>query len=261
MIAETEARAAGTTANDWDALQDVFEPVRQLIDGDRALVQKSIYDEYRTVRATVAARVSVVKARKPWAFFCLRGGSFQAPRWLLFPDAKSEVVSDLPKIVAEIRARLDGNTESREFDEKAASILEAFVGLLSPAERTTLPRKKRRALEEMAIILTKFRERSSDRRDQEALDRYGELLEMLDPHGTGFKPDWDEVANLWLEIIRPIWYRRLKAKRRKPLLLRDIRKDVLHAEKDLWPEISRRFDDVDQLRNSDERISACIIGV
>lgn len=261
MIAETEARAAGTTANDWDALQDAFEPVRQLIDGDAALVQKHIYDEYRTVKATVAARVSVVKAKKPWAFFCLRGGSFQAPRWLLFPDAESQVVSDLPKIVAEIRARLDDDTESREFDEKASAALEAFVGLLSPAERTTLPRKKRRALEEMAIVLGKFREHASERRDQEALNRYGELLEMLEAHDSSIQPDWDEVGTLWLEIIRPIWYQNLKARRRKPLLLRDIRKDVIAAEKDLWPEISRCFDDVDQLRNSDERISACIIGI
>jgi hypothetical protein len=260
MIAETEARAAGTTADDWDALQDAFDPVRQLIDGDSALIQKRIYDEYRTVKATVAARVSVVKAKKPWAFFCLRGGSFQAPRWLLFPDAESAVVSDLPNIVAEIRTRLDDETENGEFDERAASVLESFVSLLSSAERTTLPRKKRRALEEMAIVLRKFRVRAGERGDQVALDRYGELLEMLDADGSGLKPDWDEVANLWLEIIRPIWYQRLKAKRRKPLLLKDIRKDVIDAEKDLWPEISRCFDDVDQLRNSDERISACIIG-
>ncbi len=261
MIAETEARSVGTAANDWDALQDAFDPVRQLIDGDSALIQKSIYNEYRTVKATVAARVSVVKAKKPWAFFCLRGGSFQAPRWLLFPDAKSAVVSDLPNIVAEIRTRLDDETESGEFDERAAAVLESFVSLLSSAERTTLPRKKRRALEEMRIVLGKFRVRAGERGDQIALDRYGELLEMLDADGSGLKPDWDEVANLWLEIIRPIWYRRLKARRRKPLLLKDIRKDVIDAENDLWPEISRCFDDVDQLRNSDERISACIIGV
>lgn len=261
MIAETEARATGNTADDWDALQDAFDPVRQLIAGDSALIKKNIYDEYRTVKATVAARVSVVKARRPWAFFCLRGGSFQAPRWLLFPNAESAVISDLPTIVSEIRTRLDDDTESGDFDEKAAAVLEEFVSLLSPAELTTLPRKKRRALEEMAIVLRKFREQASERHDQEALDRYGELLDMLEAQDSGFKPDWDEVANLWLEIIRPIWYQRLKAKRRKPLLLKDIRQDVIDSEEDLWPEISRCFDDIDQLRNSDERISACIIGV
>jgi hypothetical protein len=180
---------------------------------------------------------------------------------LLFPDFDGDVVSDLPSIAAELRSRLTDDVESGEFDERAALVLEKFVSGLSIAERAALPRKKRRALEEMAIVLKKFRANAAERQDQSAVDHYGELLDMLNPDSNSTQPNWDEVASLWLEIIRPLWYRQLKTKRRRPLLLKDIRHEVIAAEDQLRSQIMERFDDLEQLQNSDERISACIIGV
>jgi hypothetical protein len=235
--------------------------VRQLIDGDTALIAKATYEEYRTVKATVAARVSVVRSETPWAFFCLRGGSFEAPRWLLFPHLQANVVSELSAITTELRARLNSNTPSGEFDDKAARVLEQFVSQLSAAERTTLPRKKQRALDEMELILEAFRRKAGDTHDQQALDRYGDLLDLLRTDGVTMQPNWDEVASRWLEIIRPVWYQRLQTRRRRPLLLRDIRADVIDAEESIRHELFRHFEDMERLRNSDERISACIIGV
>ena len=76
------------------------------------------------------------------------------------------------------------------------------------------------------------------------------------------QPDWDEVASRWLDVIRPVWYERLTAKgRRKPLLLKDIRTDLLKMEDKLGAEVIQGFASFPLLSPPDERIAACIIGV
>ena len=31
------------------------------------------------------------------------------------------------------------------------------------------------------------------------------------------QPDWDEVASMWLDVIRPVWFEALSGARNKPL--------------------------------------------
>ena len=75
------------------------------------------------------------------------------------------------------------------------------------------------------------------------------------------QPDWDEVAARWLDLIRPVWYARLKLPRRKPLLLKDIRRDLIAEEATLGPQILEKFGVFPVLSSPEERISACILGV
>ncbi len=244
----------------WDGIYDAFEPVRRLIGSDQ-LVDQATYNHYCKVTARVLSRVSLVKSRKSWAFFCLKGGSFGAPRWLFFPDPVSDPVSGLDDICRLLRRRLDSDVESRKMNADAARRLEGFIGQLGAAERSLLPKKKQRALEEMATVLEYYVLEAGQRHDQARLERYQAILQMLETENAERQPDWDEVASRWLDLIRPVWYAKLKDQRRKPLLLRDIRDDLMAREGELGPQIVEAFLRFPVLPAPDERITACIIGV
>ncbi len=47
----------------YDGQRDAFEPVRDLMEGKSALVERKTYDRYRKITARVMSRVSVVKAK------------------------------------------------------------------------------------------------------------------------------------------------------------------------------------------------------
>ncbi len=146
-------------------------------------------------------------------------------------------------------------------DAASAAELAGFIARLSDAERSLLPRKKQRALEEMGKVLDRFPENAAERRDQDALDHYRAILDMLRTKNPGHQPDWDEVAARWLDLIRPVWFERLRLPRIKPLLLRDIRSDLLKEEATLGPRIIDKFRAFPVLPSPDERISTCILGV
>jgi hypothetical protein len=75
------------------------------------------------------------------------------------------------------------------------------------------------------------------------------------------QPDWDEVAAHWFELIRPVWYERLTGRRQKPLLSKDIRRDLFANRERLAPKLVHRFDQFPIQPPPDERIRSCIIGV
>lgn len=258
LIEEYEQAAEKAT---WDGIHDAFEPVRALVRGEHALIDGKTYQHYREVTTRVLSRVSVVTANSAWAFFSLAGGSFRAPHWVLFPSVERAPITDLTEVCEQLRQRLDGNTHSLAMDERVAQHLDTFAKRLSDAERGLLPRRKQRALEEMKIVLERFAKDASARHDQESLDQYNAVLSMLDGKDASRQPDWDEVASRWLDLIRPTWYERLKQPRHKPLLLKDIRKDLLTREEALRSAIFSQFRSFPLMLSPDERISACIIGV
>jgi hypothetical protein len=258
VMAEYETRAEPI---EWDGIHDAFEPVRQLMEGQEPLVDPEIYDHYRRVTARILSRVSVVRTERPWAFFCLSGGSFRAPHWALFTGVKGGAVTDLGEICQGLRQRLSGEVEDLPMDAVAAEQLARFIRRLSDTERSLLPRKKQRALDEMEKVLKHFLDNAAAQQEQEAVEHYEAILNMLRTPSPDHQPDWDEVAARWLDLIRPIWYRRLKGTRSKPLLLRDIRRDVMAAEEELRPRILEKFREFPVLPTPDERIAACILGL
>ena len=87
---------------------------------------------------------------------------------------------------------------------------------------------------------------------------------MLDAAGHGKTPDWEEIAGRWLDLIRPLWYEQLGTrKRRRPLLLRDIRREVIAHEETLGPRLIESFtsNPVHARPSPDERIIAAIVGI
>ena len=247
---------------EWDGVTDAFESVRGLISGEQSLVKPSIYQKYRHVTASVLSRVSLVKSKKPWAFFCLTSGAYSTPRWVFMNADESKPTMDLDEIVANLREHLNDDVESiYDLEEKAASMLNRFLEHLILIDKELLPRKNQRALSEMSYVLKEYQKLASARQDQEALEVYMSLCELLDSSDKDLQPDWDLVSTKWLDLVRPTWHQYLPEAKKPIPILRDIRARLVNAEADLGPQIMDAFNDLQPQSRLDERIRACVIGV
>jgi len=263
MIQEVETHAQQREATEYEDIQDAFAPVRDLVFGDNAIVQKKHYENVLDIAKSVFARVSVVRSGTRWAFFCLRGAHMTAPRWIYFPAWREDPATDLAEICKALRNRLGGSVEDGDFDRSANDVLQHFYGRLSAAEKSLLPRMKQRALAEMHRVLEEFQTQCSENQQQDRVDFYGALLRVLDSGDAEIQPDWDDLATRWLEIIRPIWYERIMARRTRPLVLKDLFKTLKQREEELWPSVSviLDLDSIRQLAATKARMSSCIVGL
>ncbi|MCH7880728.1 MAG: hypothetical protein IIB69_03945 [Proteobacteria bacterium] len=257
MIREFEK----TEISNWDGISDAFENVRKLVHGENSLVATDIYEAYRRVKVRVLSRVSLVRAEKPWAFFCLTAGMLGAPRWIFLPNYNAEPITELDAVVDKLREALTQVIEDMPLDEKAGTVLRTFINLVAKMERSLLSRKKQRALKEMQLVLGSYIKTAAKASNQDEVDHFDRILKMLKMENPDHQPDWDEVAARWLDIIRPVWYEELKQPRIKPLLLKDIRKKLILAKDTLQPEIIEHFRSFPVQKQTDKRILACIIGV
>lgn len=94
-----------TKAGEWDGIEDAFSPVRGLISGNQPLIPIAIYHDYEGIKARVMSRVSLVSAKKPWAFFCTTDAS-GVPKWILLKDRWADPETDLKGICDALRERL-----------------------------------------------------------------------------------------------------------------------------------------------------------
>lgn len=248
-------------AEAWDGIDDAFHPIRDLIYGQSALVSSVVYDQYRQISERVMSRVSLVKSTSSWAFFCLNSGPFGAPRWIFIPSITSPAIKTLSLIVDQLRVRLGPDTHDLPIDYRSAITLQAFLNKLPDIEKSLLSRKKQRALDEMAHILPKLIEFASKNERQDWLEHLQKIEIMLKSTSNEMQPDWDQVASRWLDVIRPKWFERLQSKRSRPLLLKDIRKDLLIDPEWTIANFVQHFTGFKALSNPEERIKACIIGV
>jgi hypothetical protein len=130
-------------------------------------------------------------------------------------------------------------------------------------ERSLLPRRKQRALQEMEIVLCKYRGQCAVRGDHEDVDRLRTILAAMeggDPEGC---INWDPLAERWLDLIRPVWYEGLTGRRKqsRPLLLKDVRNDLIGAKPLPRAAAFQAFPPLPMLQPLDERLAACILGV
>jgi hypothetical protein len=150
---------------------------------------------------------------------------------------------------------------NRPYDETAANLIGKSLNKLKTSERLLLPRKKQHALFEMEKVLKVYLKdaRSSGEGDRERVVR--DLLEMVEGKKLEHTVDLNALAEWWLDVIRPMWYERLKMRRGlRPLLLRNIRRDVIAAR----IETAKLHDVLERnllIRPLDARVASAIIGV
>jgi len=256
-----EQEAQKQVEDTWDELHDALQPVRGLVQGKFALIDSDVYEQYRHEKTRVVSRVSLVKSSNSWAFFCIAGSLLGAPRWVFFHSDEEKPLVKLNEITRALREVLGDEITSLDMDAKASAQLDMYLNRLLDSERELLPRRKRRALEEMTVVLTEYRKEASKTEHQKILEFLNKLLDVLNMKDRRYVPDWGVIADRWLDLIRPIWYKRLTDRRIRPLLLKDIRKDLLGEDKLEFEIISQQFSKLPSSVPADKRVVAVILGV
>jgi hypothetical protein len=181
-------------------------------------------------------------------------------RWVFVPEDGAPRF-ELSEVAEALRRNLGGPIENLPFDEQGTSTLQRFLLRLPKIERGLLSRKKQRALSEMEICIKRLAEYAQVQRDQPLVEHLYQIQRILEEVHLDGQPDWDEIASRWLDVIRPVWFEKLASKRSKPLLLKDIRKDLLDEPERLAGLVSAHFSVLPGVIPADQRVRACIVGV
>jgi hypothetical protein len=122
--------------------------------------------------------------------------------------------------------------------------LSKFIEKLNELVRIFLPMKKQRALTEFVYCLRELINEASKNYSREEMNQLTSLQMLFTKRNPDVIPDWDEIASKWLEIIRPIWFEKLQSPRTRPLLLSDVRPDVINNSTELIPLVLELFADI-----------------
>lgn len=245
----------------WDGIEDAFTPVRELIEGQASLVDADLYRVYRTEQAKVLSRVSLVRSSEPWLFLCLAGEESRTPRWVMMTEQDAKPLTNLREIAQQLRRRLSEGVESLKPTRGAMSALEQFLSRLTEMEKLLLPKRKQRALEQMSWALALW---ARDRQWITSVDEADQCKELLDlMQGTRLHecPDWGQLADCWLDLVRPRWAEYLHQRGRKAgvMRLRDLQAS-LKAKPIEASQLFGRVSGIDLRQRWEERIVACIFG-
>ncbi|CBN56971.1 MULTISPECIES: SNF2-related protein [Kamptonema] len=239
-------------------LGDVFDPVRSLVEGEKSLVNCEVYKQLRTSK--IRSSLSFVRAEKcPWAFFAIAGTKWGAPNWVYIDSLEIKPITDLEKISQKLRENLVYPVESIE-REKDNVWLESFINILIKTEEMLLPKKKQRALILMKEILKEYKNKAIKENQVEYEALVDHLLSSIKGELGKERVDLSLLADWWLDIIRPLWFKRLKERgRSEPLRLKDLYNDLI--EEPIPIEKLNEAFKVPLVQPLDERIVAAIIGL
>ncbi len=237
----------------WRFISDAFEPVRRLVTGQESLCPAPLYENMRTSDLT------------PWAFFAVAGTEWGAPRWIWLDGPHAKPITDLEQISQALKDHLGvGKGADRAFDTTAASWLTRFLDQLNRTERLLLSKKKQRALEEMERTLRSYAHDASVLQDTERLEIVQQLLDLFTSTlQEGLSVDWGSLAECWLDVLRPHWYKLLqlpRKRRTRPLLLKDLYPELL-ADPLSTEQLTRVQQQQHWTKKLDVRVVAAILGV
>jgi len=216
----------------WDGLQDAFYPVRMLVEGEEPIVPPPVYKQIRDSDARIVSCISVVKAKRPWAFFAIGGNNRGAPKWVYLDSLAAVPETRLEYVAAMFREVSKDGFEPIDLNVKRDDVshyLHGFKEQLEKTETQLLPRKKQRALAEMEYVLKKYSALSQRDPDLATAEVAKMILKALQRKDEEAVYDLDSLAECWLDLVREPWFDALMSrhKRIKPLRLKDLRKRLV----------------------------------
>ena len=85
----------------------------------------------------------------------------------------------LNEITSALRDVLHEGVNDLKMDAQASAYLDQYLDRLLDSERELLPRRKRRALDEMTAVLSEYQLEASNSHKQRAFEFYSQLLDVL----------------------------------------------------------------------------------
>ncbi|MDZ7749121.1 MAG: hypothetical protein U5K43_10035 [Halofilum sp. (in: g-proteobacteria)] len=237
--------------------------MRALTAGDDALVDAAHYAEARADAGSTRALVSVVAAPRESGVFLPRRR--RGARAALDPAGRRPARADggpgdRVRRAARAPRRGRDRAPARRHRRGRARALERAPGGGRARAAAAAHAPRARGDEGRARCVDQG---GLGRRDRRRLDAYRAIRRLLELPVGGPIPDWEEIASRWLELVRPVWYEQLQvARRRRPLLLRDIRAEVIAREEPLGDAVIERFGEASLPVQAppSERVVACIVG-
>jgi superfamily II DNA or RNA helicase len=255
-------KALEKAGGSWDGIYDAFQPVRDLVDPEKGIVPVEVYQQLKKSKARVLSSISLIKTKRPWAFFAVSGIDRGAPKWILLDSLTSKPVTHLEEVANNLRKNLSGVIENREMDEEASSLIDKFLKQILVNEKELLSRKKRRALDEMGLVVKAYIKSAKDAGDWTRVSLLEKILNLVEVENYDLeRPDLESIAETWLDLTRDIWYKKLTNKKRlKPLRLKDIRKDLQQQPLSLEL-LQQAFSTIPLAQPLHSRVVSAIIGV
>ena len=244
-----------------DGLQDAFQPLKDLVEGNTPLVPAKVYEQMKNVETTVISHVSMVKAPESWAFFALRATAQHAPRWL-FVQPDGGILTDLPVICEALRRYLPQATTLPHPTEQAGRQLARHLEGLQRFQIEALPHKKRRAIRLFQHLIDVYLKRQTDLDRKHLLQAFRRLL---DP-ATGDEADGTDYYHLAEQLLDEVFqpllneWKAEKGRYRGPVHLQKLKSHLMG-----YPiptaTLQRIYDQLKTLPPISRRVAACIVAV
>lgn len=240
---------------EWEGVQNSFQPIIDLKEGDNPLIPESTYEAIKNIRTTIKARVSFVGGESNWCFFALRGSKNKSPRWYLI-DEFDQLHTEFPDICLQLKEKLSQKPKELEWRQES---LETFIRKMRSKERELLPIKKKRVLEVAEEILRKKLKHEKKTELESLIKR---ILPLFRLQSKKIIVDFDLFAEQWITILQPyLTDKRKRVKNKRTVynfrsLIREYRK--INLDKNLLQKVLENCPVTDEI---DKKIASCIIGV
>ncbi|MFP5255363.1 MAG: SNF2-related protein [Acidimicrobiia bacterium] len=243
-----------------DHLADALAPVHDLVTGPTALVSEADYQAAGPA-PTAGARLAPVAATSPWAFLAVRSTVHGAPRWMHLDLSDGSCVTDLPTVAQRLRTELGAAPQDRPLDDAALAVLERATALAAAKETELLPRRHRRALDQMGTVLAHWALRASSEGDELGALRWRSMAELLKPDPDHDHPDLAAVAERWLDLIGPAMEAaRERTRHRSYATIQAATATLMNDPLELT-QVEEALATVPTASPLIERVSICILGV
>lgn len=245
---------------EWDGIRDALAPARELVTGTAALVPASVYAAYRDSRHRVMARVSPVTSTQPWAFIAVSARLHGAPRWMLLQGQDATITVGLEDVADGLRRLLAEDPPSRDFDAACEDWLDRYLTAAERSEHELLPRRMRRALDQMNRAAADWSRAAFAAGDYDDADRWNQLRRLAAPDPDDLRADPHDTAERWLALVRPLLDHSRAQRKRRYTRLRDI-DSTLRSHPLVLADVEAAFGGIEAAEPFSHRISACILGV
>jgi hypothetical protein len=193
-------------------------------------------------------------------FLAVGSAERDVPRWVLVElGSEIQVIGTLDRVADSVRARVSADLIDIPFDGGAADVLERALRVAEEHQEALLPRRKRRALEELRYVLGRYEKRAADDGERRRIVSY--ILGLLARSERECDVDIGQLADWWLELIRPEWQEHLGRRGiQRPARLRQLRRQLKDS-----PVSTERLSTIKErplaIEPLDRRVVAAIVGV